>query len=210
VNDKNPDLSNAPRNFDFIKKFWWYYIGFLGLSFEHPEYIPLTGGAIIAANHVTLIDPFAVGQPTPRRVHFMSKKENFNTPLQRWFQYSGNAFPVDRGKPDINAVKTALRILKGGQLLVIFPQGTRNGQAAKDGVGLFAARAKVPVIPAGIILERNWFGGKRFRIRYGPPILPEGNAEEITSKVMLEIENLIGKPGSLTSHYETKSLPENQ
>ena len=208
MNDKNPDLSNAPRNFDFIKKFWWYYIGFLGLSFEGQDQIPTVGGAIIAANHVTAIDPFAVGQPTPRRVHFMSKKENFNTPLERWFQYSGNAFPVDRDKPDINAVKTALRILKGGQLLVIFPQGTRNGQAAKDGVGLFAARAKVPVIPAGIILEQNWFGGKRFRIRYGTPILPEGTAEEITTKVMTTIEQLIGKPGSLTSHYQN-SLPEN-
>ncbi len=208
MNDKNPDLSNTPRNFDFIKKFWWHYIGFLGLRFEGQENIPATGGAIIAANHVTAIDPFAVGQPTPRRVHFMSKKENFNTPLERWFQYSGNAFPVDRFKPDINAVKTALRILKGGQLLVIFPQGTRNGEAAKDGVGLFAAKAKVPVIPVGIILEQNWFGGKRFLIRYGTAIMPEGNAEEITTKVMTTIEKLIGKPGSLTSHHQNQSLEQ--
>ena len=190
MNDKNPDLSNAPRNYDFFKTILGWYLSFLGLEFVDAHHIPKTGPAILAANHVTNLDPFAIGQPTPRRVHFMSKIENFRTPITRWIQYSGNAFPVDRGKPDLSAIKTSIRVLQGGQLLVLFPQGTRGGQSAKEGVGFIALKGKAPVIPANISLHRNWFGGKRYRIRYGPPIPPEGTVEELTHRVMDAIEAL--------------------
>ena len=197
MNDKNPDLSNAPRNYDGFKAGLRAYISFLGLKFIDAHNIPATGAAIIAANHLTNLDPFAVGQPTPRRVHFMSKIENFRTPLTRWIQYSGNAFPVDRSKADLGAIRTALRILKGGQLLVLFPQGHRGGDDARGGVAYLALKSGALIVPTGITMKPNWFGflgGKRYLIKYGPPIKPEGTAEELTERMMDAIEALLDPP----------------
>lgn len=190
MNAKHPDLSNAPLNFDLISGLWGLYFAFIGVRYVNPEMIPATGAAIIAANHLTTIDPFGVGQPTKRRVHFMAKKELFGSALSRWYMLSGNAFPVERGKIDLTAIKTALRILQGGQLLVIFPQGTRGGTDAKGGASFLALKAKVPVIPVGISLEQNWFGGQRFTFRYGEAIQPTGSLEQHTSAVSSAIEAL--------------------
>lgn len=199
MNLKNPDLSNAPRNYDAFKAALRAYIDFLGLEFIDAHHIPASGAAIIAANHLTNLDPFAVGQPTQRRVHFMSKIENFRTPITRWIQYSGNAFPVDRDKPDLGAIKTALRILKGGQVLVLFPQGHRRGEDARGGVAYLALKSGAVIVPAGITLKPNWFGflgGKRYSIRYGPPIKPEGTPEELTERLMDAIYALLEQPKS--------------
>jgi 1-acyl-sn-glycerol-3-phosphate acyltransferase len=194
MNEKNPDLSNDPLRYDTIKSMFMTYFGLIGLEFIDAQNIPTSGAAVIAANHITNFDPFAVAQPTKRRVHFMGKKELFQSAIGKWFQESGNSFPVDRSRADLTAIKTAIRILKAGQILVIFPQGTRGGQAAKDGVGFFALKGNAPIVPAGISLLPNWFGGKRYVIRYGTPIPAEGSSEELTSKVMAAIEALIEKP----------------
>ena len=191
MNEKNPDLSHSPRTYDVFKLLIGSYLRTIGVEYEGVEHIPAQGGALLAANHVTLVDPFAVGLPSARRVHFMSKVENFATPWGRWFMENGNAFPVDRGKADLSAIKTAIRLLQKGQLLVLFPQGTRGGEAAKDGVGFIALRGKAPVVPCGVSLLPNWFGGKRFKIKFGPPIAPEGTAEELTARVMAAINGLI-------------------
>jgi 1-acyl-sn-glycerol-3-phosphate acyltransferase len=103
---------------------------------------------------------------------------------------SGNAFPVDRGNMDLTAIKTALRILQGGQILVIFPSGTRGGEDAKGGASFLALKTKVPVIPVGITLSPNWFGARRFRFNYGTPIPPEGKVEDHTARVHDAIEAL--------------------
>lgn len=190
MNDKNPDFSNNPLAFDTIKAIWRLYFNFIGMEFQNAEQIPKSGAAIIASNHITAIDPFGVAQPTARRVHYMSKKESFIHPAMRWYMHSGNAFAVDRGKMDLTAIKTALRLLQNGQLLVIFPQGTRGGQEVKGGTSLIALRAKVPVIPAGIHLEPNWFGGKRYVFRYGTPILPEGTQEEHAKRLEAAMKEL--------------------
>ncbi len=178
MNDKNPDFSNNPVAFDAIKGIWGWYFRFIGVQYLGTEYLPKSGAAILAPNHITAIDPFGAAQPTKRRVHYMAKKESFEKNPLRWYMLAGNSFPVDRHKTDLQAIKTALRLLQNGQLLVIFPQGTRGGQEVKGGTSLIALKAKVPVIPVGIHLERNWFGGKRFVFRYGQPILPTGTLEE--------------------------------
>jgi 1-acyl-sn-glycerol-3-phosphate acyltransferase len=193
MNDKNPDLSNTPLAFDIIKAIWGIYFRLLGSRYIGLERIPKSGAAIIAANHITAIDPFGVAQPTKRRVHYMSKAESFLHQPLRWYMLSGNAFSVERGKMDLTAIKTALRILKNNQLLVIFPQGTRGGQEVKGGTSLIALKAKVPVIPVGIHLEPNWFGAKRFVFRYGTPILPEGT-QETHAKALEEALHALEQP----------------
>ena len=190
MNDKNPDLSNSPLAFDIIKAIWGIYFHLLGSRYIGAERIPKSGAAIIAANHITAIDPFGVAQPTKRRVHYMSKAESFLHQPLRWYMYSGNAFPVERGKMDLTAIKTALRILQNNQLLVIFPQGTRGGQEVKGGTSLIALKAKVPVIPVAIHLEPTWFGTKRFVFRYGTPILPEGTQESHAKALEQALQSL--------------------
>jgi 1-acyl-sn-glycerol-3-phosphate acyltransferase len=190
VNLAQPDLSNAPLRYDLISAFWGVYFKMIGVEYRHLELVPMTGPAIIAPNHITNIDPFGVAQPLPRRVHFMAKQELFGNAVLRYYMLSGNAFPVERGKMDLTAIKTALRVLQNGQLLVIFPQGTRGGVEAKGGASFLALKAKVPVIPVGISLHRNWFGGKAFRFNFGTPIPPEGDVEAHTTRVSDAIEAL--------------------
>jgi 1-acyl-sn-glycerol-3-phosphate acyltransferase len=190
VNPKHPDLSNAPRNYDWIHAFWWAYFRFIGVEHRNAEVIPESGAAIIAPNHVTSIDPFGVGLPTERRMHFMAKQELFTNPVLSWYMHSGNAFPVERGKMDLGAIKTALRILQSGQLLVIFPAGTRGGDETKGGASFLALKTRVPVIPVGISLSPNGWGAKRFRFNYGAPIPAEGNVDDHTARVSSAIETL--------------------
>jgi 1-acyl-sn-glycerol-3-phosphate acyltransferase len=191
VNPAQPDFSNAPLRYDFISAVWGVYFKILGVEYRRKDFVPMTGPAIIAPNHITNIDPFGVAQPLPRRVHFMAKQELFTNAVLRYYMLSGNAFPVDRGKMDLTAIKTALRILQGGQLLVMFPQGTRGGTEAKGGASFLALKAKVPVIPVGISLHPNWFGGKRYRFNFGAPIPPEGDVESHITRVTDTIEALI-------------------
>ncbi|MFN3266189.1 MAG: lysophospholipid acyltransferase family protein [Deinococcales bacterium] len=197
MNDKSADLSNFPWAFDLIKALWGVYFRIIGVEYQNPENIPRYGGAILAANHITAIDPFGAAQPMRRRVHFMAKQESFlHAPLS-WYMVAGNAFPVERGKLDLSAIKTALRLLQNNQLLVIFPQGTRGGRDLKGGTSFLALKAKVPVVPVGIRLENNWFGGKRYVFRYGQPILPEGSNEQHTKKLeaaILALEQPINNP----------------
>lgn len=180
------DLSPSPLGYDLFKLGFRLILSAVGLEMVHGERIPSAGPAIVAANHIALFDPFAVGQATRRRVHFMAKKEVFQTPLGHWFNTTGNAFPVDRSRPDLGAIRMALRILGAGQILVIFPQGTRGGQVARGGVGLIALRSRAPVVPAGIARK-----GLGYRIVYGEPFFPSGNAEDATDQIMAAIEALV-------------------
>ncbi|NJK44661.1 MAG: 1-acyl-sn-glycerol-3-phosphate acyltransferase [Pleurocapsa sp. SU_196_0] len=175
MNLAHPDLSNAPRNYDWIHAFWWAYFRFIGVEHRNAVVIPTSGAAIIAPNHVTSIDPFGVGLPTERRMHFMAKQELFTNPVLSWYMHSGNAFPVERGKMDLGAIKTALRILQSEQLLVIFPTGTRGGDETKGGASFLALKTKGSRDSSGHLPIPERLGAKRFRFNYGAPIAPEGN-----------------------------------
>ncbi len=185
------DLSNNPLGFDALKLMFRIYFELIGFRMFGTEHLPKTGGFILAANHITNMDPFAVGQGTGRRVHFMAKKELFRSRLGHWFQTTGNAFPVDRSKADLTAIKTTLRLLQAGQIVVIFPQGTRGGEVARGGVGFFALKANVPIVPAGLRLVRSRLGLlKGYQVHYGPAIPPEGSSEELTARAMAAISAL--------------------
>jgi 1-acyl-sn-glycerol-3-phosphate acyltransferase len=190
VNDRHADLSNLPWAFDLIKAIWGVYFRLIGVEYRNHQHIPRHGGAILAANHITAIDPFGAAQPMRRRVHFMAKRESFEKPPLSWYMLAGNAFPVERGKMDLTAIKTALRLLQNNQLLVIFPQGTRGGQEVKGGTSYLALKAKVPVVPVGIHLEPNWFGGKRYVFVYGQAIAPEGSPEDHAHKLETALHKL--------------------
>jgi 1-acyl-sn-glycerol-3-phosphate acyltransferase len=117
------------------------------------ENIPPTGGVLLACNHVSFLDPHAVGAACPREVCFLARKTLFTGRLQSALMRSWNAIPVDlSGKPDIGGLKAIMDRLRHGYAVTLFPEGTRSRdggfQEPKPGVGLLVAKAGVPVVPA--------------------------------------------------------------
>ena len=108
---------------------------------------------IFVANHSSMIDPFMLSLAVRRRnrAYFMAKKELFRFPLRGVLRLLG-AFPVDRETGGgVSAIKTALRYLKNGQNVLMFPEGTRVSEAeqvaAKTGAIRIAMQANVPIVP---------------------------------------------------------------
>jgi 1-acyl-sn-glycerol-3-phosphate acyltransferase len=117
------------------------------------ENIPASGGAILAGNHISYGDPVLLWCKVPRATHFMAKSGLWDVHWLAWGLDHFWAFPVHRGTADREAIQVATKLLTVGELVGIFPEGTRNldGQAeAQGGVALIAMRANVPVIPIGI------------------------------------------------------------
>jgi glycerol-3-phosphate dehydrogenase (NAD(P)+) len=140
------------------------------------EHIPTEGAAIIAANHRSFLDPFIIGACAKRPLYFVAKKELFAKPLTSWILSSLGAFPVDRGRGDEQTIATAKAILERGEIVLMFPEGTRIrpgtlGQP-KRGVGRLALEAGAPVIPVAITgteaVRRGWrIRPRKVRVRAG-------------------------------------------
>ncbi len=140
------------------------------------------GGVILAGNHISNLDPPVLACASKRPVYFLAKKELFDNVLANWFLRSIKAYPLDRDKGDIAAIKQALRILKSGQVLGIFPEGTRSKdgkiQEPRNGAAFLAMQAEVPIVPVAISGTnagfRGLFIGKtRILVKFGQPISVE-------------------------------------
>jgi 1-acyl-sn-glycerol-3-phosphate acyltransferase len=172
------------------------------------EHIP-AGGAIIAGNHVSYLDPILMWCASPRPVHFMAKRELWDSRFIAWALPRLWGFPVNRGEPDRAAITTATELLKAGELVGVFPEGGRAEEGAEalreaqGGAAFIALRAGVPIVPVAFAgTEKAWpKGAKRPRlvrtyIRIGIPvdtgsILPDGGRKErvtaVTAVVMERI-----------------------
>ena len=137
------------------------------------ENVPEQGGALLCANHCSNRDPFYLAIWVRKRyLHFMAKIELFKFPPLAAFMRGLMAFPVDRGHNDLNAVRTALKLLSDGHVLGVFPQGTRSRDNSRlpflNGISMIALRAKKPVIPVYIDGPYHLFGITAVRI--GRPV----------------------------------------
>lgn len=116
---------------------------------------------IVCSNHTSLFDVVVVVAGLEPKIRYMAKKEAFKYPLVSRFIKNMGAFPVDRKKGDVAAIKTTLNILKEGECVGIFPQGTRCPKVdprtteVKDGIGMIAARAGVGILPVCIKTKKN-------------------------------------------------------
>jgi len=112
------------------------------------------GPAILASNHASYIDPPLVGVACNKDIYYLARKSLFEKPVFGPLIARVNAFPVDRDRGDVAAVRAILQILKAGNRVVVFPEGTRssdgNLQPAKAGVGLIIAKSLAPVVPIRI------------------------------------------------------------
>lgn len=115
------------------------------------ENVPSFGGILLMSNHASHLDPVFLGAAVNRNLNYMARATLFKPGIIKWFLLNMNAFPVHLGVPDRGAIRRALQLLDNGNILLIFPEGTRtiDGTLGKPqaGVGLIAYRAKAPVIP---------------------------------------------------------------
>ncbi len=129
--------------------------------------IPSKPPYLIAANHVSYLDPIVVGCAFPHKVRFMAKKELFTHKLSSWFLKQLGVFPVNREGLDISSVKQSIQILKNGGVLGIFPEGTRSRDGKFKGVNKgvigIAIKGRVPIVPVGIKgTYEAWPPGRKF------------------------------------------------
>ncbi len=178
------------------------------------EHLPAEGPYIIAANHRSFLDPFVIATMARRPMYYVAKKELFSRSWQGWILNALGAFPVDRGAGDEQSIETAKAILARGDVVLIFPEGTRIRPGALGrahrGVGRLALESGVPVIPVAVIgtesIRRGWrIRPHKVRIRAGRPLsfplvehaspaLARAVTDRIWPCVMLQWEWLGGLP----------------
>ena len=130
------------------------------------------GGFIICANHVNFLDAVAVVVFSKEKIRFIGKYDLAKVGIIRWLEHLFDVIPIKRNTQDIEAMKRCLKALKNGEILGIFPEGTRRGMAknqkVKNGAAFMAIRSGVPVVPVGISGDFKPFG--KVKIKYGEPI----------------------------------------
>ena len=179
-----------------------YFSALFGAEIVGKENIPQEGGVILAANHMSNWDPPLLASYLPRPVAYMAKVELFAVPIFGGAIRRLHAFPVKRGEGDMGAMKAAVDCVKGGNVLGIFPEGTRSKDGnlgkAEPGLALIAALTKAPVVPAAIIGTNKIFSSEekfpKLRVVYGEPLLFTGNRKnrEDLSSFSEEVMNHIG------------------
>jgi len=149
------------------------------------DHIP-EGGALVCANHTCLSDPlFAVyAFRKEHRLRFMAKSELMRVPVLGWILSKAGVFGVERGRSDVGAIKLALKVLRGGEKLMLFPEGTRqkedDGSEAKTGAAMLALRTGVPIVPVYIPRKKKWFAPTPVII--GEPYYPVVKGKRATSE----------------------------
>ncbi|MFA5038521.1 MAG: lysophospholipid acyltransferase family protein [Candidatus Omnitrophota bacterium] len=182
---------------------WLFLRLFFHLKVEDAGHVPARGGFILAGNHVSYLDPVAFGVACPRGLYFMAKDSLFKG-IFACILRSVHAFPLKRNSADVAALKKALKLLKTGKGIFLFPEGTRTvggtlGQP-RTGVGFLMRKSGVPVVPAYVegtdrALPKT---GKRFhsahiKVTFGEPFFPFSGGlsdEEVSRKVMDRISEL--------------------
>lgn len=189
---------------------WWIVAPFF--SIVHPcrlvgkERVPANGG-LFCANHSSMSDPIclAVALGHKRQIRAMAKAELMRVPVIGWLLKKAGIFAVERGKSDVVAIKTAMKHLKNGENVLVFPEGTRikngvdkygNKSDPKTGAAMLAVRTGVRIIPVYIPAKKSWF--KVTKIVIGEPYYPQvetkkGSPEEyqkITDDLMNRIRAL--------------------
>ncbi len=181
------------RNFRILYAVIWpFFHLFHPVRAVGRENIP-EGAALICPNHSSASDPFFVVFAFKRRhiMRAMAKAEIMRVPLIGWILSKAGVFGVDRGSADINAVKTALRHLKEGRKLLMFPEGTRveEGESveAKTGAAMFAVRTGSPIVPVYIPAKKRWF--RPTTVVIGKPFTPQVAGRKGTSEEYRAIAN---------------------
>ena len=155
-----------------------YYRLFHRFQIEGLDNVPNDGAFLLASNHLSFLDPPALGCRLPRNLHYFARDSLFKGPLGMLIR-SLNSIPVNRSQLDLGTLRRVLKVLSDGHPLLVFPEGTRSEDGSfgegKKGVGMLMAKSQVPVLPARIFGSYEIMGkgkslpriGRKLRVRYG-------------------------------------------
>jgi 1-acyl-sn-glycerol-3-phosphate acyltransferase len=209
---------------DRVERDFWWSLGlvtlgrlfrlFFRVRFIGRENIPAAGPAILASNHVSVLDPIAIALGPSRRgrtVRFLAAEEAFRVPFVGWGLRRIRQIPIRRGARDVRALDSVASVIRRGALAGIFPEGrvSEDGrlQRGRRGVARIALAAEVPVIPVavwgaqvrwprrGLRLQRPW--RPRMAVVFGRPVTAVGDpfdaatVTELTDRIMMEIAHLL-------------------
>lgn len=169
TNFKNYKMMNVIRPLGMLLCKTYYKVEFEGL-----ENLDRNGGFIIAPNHVSEFDPLFIAMASKRLFHYIAKYELFENDVLNKAITHLNAFPIVRGKGDMTAINYGIELVRRGEVLCIFPEGTRSEdgspQKAKSGVGYIARYTGADIVPAGIYMENKDKAGSRVIVKFGEAI----------------------------------------
>ena len=173
-----------------------------GLLYNHKEawefdIKDLPGAAIVAPNHVSYLDPQLVAASWPEDLHFFAGKRLFKKKVMRWILHNLYCHPVEKGK-ELATIRTAIELLKQGNKVVVFPEGTRSEdgtlQPLRSGVAFLAYQSQCPIIPCYVAgsyeawpkaRKRPRLWGVQTSCRFGRPIWPKDDQGNTLSKEAL-------------------------
>ena len=188
---------------------WPLLHGLFRLRASGREHLPADGGYVLACNHVSSFDPWPLGLPLwPRRfLRFMAKSELYWWPLRLVVDGAG-AFPVRRGQADTEAIETAVRLAREGNVVAMFPEGTRRRKGLvkrhearpRTGAARIALEAGVPLVPAAVSGTDRLLRLGPLHVAYGPPVEIDDlrgrdvrdASQEATDRLMARIDELEG------------------
>jgi 1-acyl-sn-glycerol-3-phosphate acyltransferase len=152
---------------------WPPIVGVMRLRVRGKEHMPKDGPTLVVCNHVSQLDPPVMGLAAlPRKSYYMAKLELFQIPFYRRIIWRMGAFPVERGGADRRALRLAREVLRRGDVLLMFPEGTRNPRgrlrAGLPGAGSLGLEPGVTVVPAAVWGSQRRLGP--IRVVYGPPL----------------------------------------
>jgi 1-acyl-sn-glycerol-3-phosphate acyltransferase len=198
-----------------ITRRWWVaghillapgIMGVKRLSVRGKEHLPKSGPTLVVCNHVSQLDPPTMGlAASPRKGYYMAKVELFSIPLYRRIIWRSGAFPVERGQADRRALRLAREVLRRGDMLLMFPEGTRSPQGrlrpGLPGAGWLGLEPGVTVVPAAIWGSQHRL--RKARVVYGPPIdlsdLREGprsrRSQAAVERMMAAVAELLPQAG---------------
>lgn len=137
------------------------------------EHVPLDGPLIIAANHMSYLDPPMLGVALPRQISYMAKKELFDIPILGALISGVGTYPVDRNGSAKAAIKRSLEVLATGGAIGIFPEGTRNTDGShkpQQGVALLASLSGAAVLPAALYGSDQASKLHQIKVAFGEPL----------------------------------------
>jgi len=175
-----------------------FVYGLFRLEVEGKENLP-RAGFVLAANHTSNLDPWAIGLPLmpTRWLRFMAKSELYWSPLSLVLDAAG-AFKVRRGEGDVEAIQTAVDLVRDAEIVVMFPEGTRQKKGLRKkwaarprtGAARIAHKAGAPLVPVAIKGTDGLARLARWKVAYGEPFEPGADAQAATERLMREIDAL--------------------
>jgi 1-acyl-sn-glycerol-3-phosphate acyltransferase len=204
--------------YDFLRVvFRLIGVAFFRVRVFNRQLIPQSGGALIVSNHQSHLDPILVGLAFNRRLNYVARDTLFGFAPFRWLIYSLDAIPIDREGIGLGGLKESLRRLKGGEMLLIFPEGTRtrdgNVGELKPGFLALARRSKVPLLPAAVDgafdswPKWNMLPGVAvIHVRIAQPLSPEEMSQLDDEHLLAEVDRRIRQCHAVTRKGRLRSL----